>query len=129
MTGVLLLALLFPISGRVIDMCEDPIAHVTVKLRPIPSRDRKGAVADVIATAETNQNGTFTFYGITAGKFELDFEKPGFSPSSTTNTTPPKNMPPTVLQGPYLILCASSSVIPYYVAPIPDSLPNRTSRP
>jgi len=129
MTSVLLLALLFQISGRVIDMCDDLIEHVTVKLRPIPSRDRKGAVADVIATAETNQNGTFTFYGITAGKFELDFEKPGFSPSSTANTTPAKNMPPTVLQGPYLLLCASSPTLPYYVAPIPDSLPNRTSRP
>ena len=83
----------------------------------------------MIVTAETNQNGTFTFYGITAGTFEFNFETMDYSPTSTTNITARINVPPTIMDGPYLLLCASSPTLPYYIAPLPDTPATRTPRP
>lgn len=60
------------ISGRVADIHRAPLTDVTVTLRAV-------GAAGLTATFETHEDGVFVFGGIESGRYELTFEKSGFT--------------------------------------------------
>jgi hypothetical protein len=109
------------ISGRVMDSRGAPIPHAAVKLRVM-------GVGDNPATTETDENGRFTFPAAVPQHHELFFEAQGFSrltvPVQTPNNSRDINLGIVVLE---VAPIETPSEVPYYLAPVQESLNGQTS--
>lgn len=77
------------ITGTVTDSSGAVVAGATVSLR----RDGVGAV---IATSQTNENGSYTFDLIQAGTYDVSVEKSGFKKTISTGNAAYVNQPSTI---------------------------------